>query len=72
MFALLRHNPWTAMSLPRRKGMLSRIDAGYRLWREREDLANLEPRMLRDLGITEADVVREKARAVWDAPGWWV
>lgn len=52
-------------------GLLSRIDAAFRLWGEREQLDRLEPHMLRDLGVTKDDVRRERARPVWDAPGWW-
>ncbi len=71
MFALIRHTPWSALSMPRDSRALARIDAGFRLLRERRALADLEPRMLRDLGLTEADVERERARPVWDAPAWW-
>ncbi len=71
MLALFRTS--TALPLPqaRRKGPLARIDAAFRLWREREDLARLDDRMLRDVGLSRRDVSREKERPIWDAPAWW-
>jgi len=41
-----------------------------RAWRvivTRRDLAEAEPRMLRDVGLSQADALRELRRAPWDA-----
>ena len=55
----------------RPRGALARIDAAFRLGRERADLAALDPTRLRDLGLSPEDVNAETARPFWDAPGWW-
>lgn len=36
--------------------------------RERRQLAQLDGRMLKDLGLTRADVEREAGRPFWDVP----
>jgi uncharacterized protein YjiS (DUF1127 family) len=41
------------------------------LHRSRKDLAELDPHMLRDIGLTRAEATREAARPVWDAPDHW-
>ncbi|MEJ6392211.1 DUF1127 domain-containing protein [Gymnodinialimonas sp. 2305UL16-5] len=40
-------------------------------WRQRRQLERLDARMLRDIGLTEADVHREMGRPLWDAPHPW-
>ena len=38
---------------------------------QRRDLARLDDRMLRDIGLTRTEARREAQRAVWDAPETW-
>jgi uncharacterized protein YjiS (DUF1127 family) len=39
-----------------------------RAWATRRQLAELDPRLLRDIGLTEGEALREISRAPWD-PG---
>ncbi|MEM0937031.1 MAG: DUF1127 domain-containing protein [Pseudomonadota bacterium] len=39
--------------------------------RQRKQLAELDDRMLRDVGLTKSDVQREVERPVWDVPAIW-
>ena len=41
------------------------------LRRQRTRLVDLEPRMLRDIGVTEDDALREARRTLWDVPEHW-
>ena len=54
---------------PTRSGILRRLLAGFARWRERERqraaLAQLPPYILRDLGLSDADVWRETHREPW-------
>ena len=66
----------TTLSMPAAAGARSR--AAGRLWQwlvlwlslrgERRALLSLDARMLADLGLTQADLRREAARAPWDVP----
>jgi uncharacterized protein YjiS (DUF1127 family) len=40
----------------------------HELARERRQLAELDERMLKDLGLSRADVEREAGRPFWDVP----
>jgi uncharacterized protein YjiS (DUF1127 family) len=50
-------------------GLFERVGATYKRWREhlsqREVLAQLDARMLQDLGITPSDVWRETRNQRW-------
>jgi uncharacterized protein YjiS (DUF1127 family) len=37
-------------------------------WRQRRQLQQLEPRMLKDLGLSPDEVFREARRPIWDLP----
>ena len=41
------------------------------LRRQRRDLANLDPHLLKDIGLTRAAAAREARRKPWDAPENW-
>jgi uncharacterized protein YjiS (DUF1127 family) len=45
--------------------LLARLVVGYRRQRQRYDLATLDDRMLRDMGITRLDVEREANKPFW-------
>lgn len=39
--------------------------------RQRRALANLDPRLLSDVGLTPAEAQAETARPIWDVPSNW-
>lgn len=45
-----------------------RVPQFWRAWTTRRQLAELDPRLLRDIGLTEGEALREISRAPWD-PG---
>src|SRR5215469_7715285 len=52
------------------RGVLSRLFSGLRSWRlrsrQRDELARLDERELRDIGRSTADVYREAAKWFWE------
>lgn len=48
----------------RRRGLLHL----FALRRERRRLADLDERMLKDIGVTPDDALREAGRAIWHVP----
>ena len=54
------------LSLSRRPDLRARLAYAWRVLSTRETLRELEPRMLRDVGITRHDAVQEINRPVWD------
>jgi uncharacterized protein YjiS (DUF1127 family) len=69
-------SPRTALPRARRRAMrpalrqgLSRVFAALREWRQRSrsraELARLDERMLRDIGVTRGDVWREINQPFW-------
>ena len=65
MYAILTALP-RALRLPRLR--LPPVARWRQIRRERQHLLALSPHMLRDVGLTEAEVRREAARPFWDAP----
>jgi uncharacterized protein YjiS (DUF1127 family) len=45
--------------------LLARLIVGLRRSRQRYDLAQLDDRMLRDMGITRIDAERESRKVFW-------
>ncbi len=45
---------------------LARMATAYAVYRERQELRDLDARMLADIGLTRHDVERESARNLWD------
>lgn len=62
----------SALPQPRRQGLLSLIVAAAALRRQRRDLGALDEHLLRDVGLTRGEALREADRPVWDAPGHWL
>ncbi len=60
----------TSTYAPRSTGrnVFSRLRLWLDLWAERRMLANLDRRMLADLGIDEQAALREAGRPMWDVP----
>ncbi|MEL6596886.1 MAG: DUF1127 domain-containing protein [Pseudomonadota bacterium] len=65
----IRTLPYSANARP--VSLLSRINAAFALYRQRRQLANLDAHMRTDLGLSEADILRETTRSVWDVPTGW-
>ncbi len=60
--ALRPHLHWPVPSLPR----LARFGLMWRAVATRRQLAEMDDRMLRDIGISRADALQEVERAPWD------
>jgi uncharacterized protein YjiS (DUF1127 family) len=45
-----------------------RLFEAFEVWRQRQALLTLDDRMLKDIGVSRADVCREAARHFWDLP----
>lgn len=54
-----------------RSGIWRRIALAYALRRHRRQLARLDGRLLRDIGLSRREAEAEAARPFWDAPGHW-
>lgn len=54
-----------------RHNWLHRIPKMVALHRQRRQLAQLDDRALRDIGLTREEARSEAARPVWDAPAHW-
>lgn len=60
------------MSLAAPRGpLLQRLDAVMALHRSRVRLAELDPRLLDDIGLSAKDASIEANRPIWDAPEAW-
>ncbi|MEY1556284.1 DUF1127 domain-containing protein [Yoonia sp. R2331] len=65
-FKITRPAPW-----PRHAGLMQLIQRLTQVRRQRIDLASLEPHLLNDIGVTEAQARTEANRSIWDAPEHW-
>ncbi len=52
-------------------GFFHRIFHSASLRRERRRLAQLDPHLLRDIGVSQDAAIRESKRKDWDAPDRW-
>ena len=62
-------------SLPRQRhqpGFWAGLRIMANLARQRRDLADLDDHLLRDIGITRSDALKEADRLPWDAPQHWL
>lgn len=50
------------------RSIVARLRLWLDLWSERRTLANLDRRMLADLGIDRESALREAGRPMWDVP----
>ena len=65
------NRPACAQPAATRGGPLARAGRLLAVWRQRQSLARLDAHLLKDLGLSEADVHREARRWAWDAPQSW-
>lgn len=56
----------------RKRGVLARLLHLDAVWRQRNDLRNLDDYMLKDLGLTRSQARAETQRPIWDAPSHWM
>lgn len=49
-----------------RYSVMQRLALMYEAWRSRRILAELDPRLLKDIGISRAEAQAEITRALWD------
>lgn len=54
------------------RSILSRALQARAVARERKALANLDDAILKDIGISRTDAIRESERSAWDAPRHWM
>lgn len=63
-------------TLPRRRpgrpSLIARLRLALTLRRHRRALGRLEPRLLNDIGLTEAEARIEAGRSLWDVPNHWL
>jgi uncharacterized protein YjiS (DUF1127 family) len=48
-----------------RIGLADRLLGRFNLWRQRQHLAALDTHLLKDVGLRESDVLRERQRPHW-------
>lgn len=61
----LPHSPRLSMTW---RTLLARLQRWAQLYQQRRDLARASDAMLKDLGLSRADVMRESERPFWDDP----
>ena len=61
-----RHRP-----RPRRRSLFQRLRDMVAIRRHRRRLGDLDPYLLRDIGLTESEAREEVERPFWDVPGHW-
>jgi uncharacterized protein YjiS (DUF1127 family) len=66
--ARTRHQRGTVQFGRRLSQLFLSIELALQVRRERRSLAGLSDGMLKDLGLTRADVANESGRAIWDVP----
>ena len=54
---------------PLRYGLIGRIFMAFEVARERRELARLDDTILRDIGLTRDEAMREAKRSFWDIGG---
>ena len=54
------------------RGILGWLVSFQAAWRERKHLSELDAAARHDIGLSEADIVRELSRPMWNAPHHWM
>lgn len=58
----------TRAAKPRRANLIGRV---FDTWRQRRALSDLDPHLLRDIGLSEYSAQAESRRPLWDVPHHW-
>ena len=66
------HTCKTATYGRKKPGFLARLLFWNRIWVERQSLKDLEPHLLKDIGLSRDEARRESRRPSWDAPDRWL
>lgn len=61
----------STVSACRKPGLVARVLSLLALQRQRRSLANLDARLLADVGLTREQAHAEMERPIWDAPPNW-
>ncbi len=56
----------------RPEGMFTHFMHMFALYRQRRDLARLDDRALRDIGVSRYEAEVESTRPIWDVPHHWM
>lgn len=64
-------NPNCIPMIEERGNIITRIRAMIVVARQRNALRNLDPYLLDDIGLTEAQAAQEINRPIWDVPAFW-
>ncbi len=56
----------------RKPGFLARLVTLQAIRKERQTLSDLDPKLLKDIGITPEQAEKEAKRVIWDAPERWL
>ena len=56
---------------PNRLGLFSWLSALNALFRARKTLAEMDERMLDDIGVAQEEALKEAGRPFWDVPAHW-
>ncbi len=54
-----------------RISVLAKLMQARGLWRQRQQLKSLDKAILKDIGVTRDEALREAERSIWDAPASW-
>ena len=65
------HSAYFAPLTRRRTGVLGLLTALNGLWRQRKALSELDPHLLKDIGVSEIQAENEANRPFWDIPSHW-
>ena len=67
MSGLILTRPMATTRPPALRAFARALTQAFRVAMTRQELAGMDDRMLRDIGITRVDALREAARKPWDA-----
>lgn len=56
---------------PKRRSLRLRVSEFFALARQRRQLAELDPHILSDIGLTQAQAAAEAQKTPWDVPNHW-